>query len=236
MILKQFFDILESKWLKISSHLFVEKRNWGNHVWIIVEFNWKIFLIDPFINKNFSTPISKLEQSIQDRMKRIMPTANEVEDIESNDINSIIEKYSKNNEENYKVIVGSIENLVLFLNNIPNKSWYIWLNDKFLFDILKWHFSFRFFNNWILLSGCIFYEFDNKLDENELNKIPDNKLISYLFDHITYKTNKEYWERKIKVFSRERAYFSKKLKENSYRINFERRRKILLGNNKYHPK
>jgi hypothetical protein len=74
-------------------------------------------LIDPYINTNFLIPISDLEQDIQDRMKRIIPEVNK-----SNSINSIIKMYSESNENFFKVVIESNEDLVQFLNSIPNKS------------------------------------------------------------------------------------------------------------------
>jgi hypothetical protein len=58
-------------------------------------------------------------------------------------------------------------------------------------------------------------------------------LIYYLFSNITHKIDKKHGI--IKAFKSEKEYLVKKLSKNSDRINFGQLRKILLGNNEYHP-
>ena len=89
--------------------------------------------------------------------------------------------------------------------------------------------NFRITNNWIQILETFTYHFDHILNAEELDNISDDKLMDYLINHISYKTNKDSGKT-IKVFDFEKKYIKNTLSYFSDKIDYSYLRKVLSYN------
>ena len=229
LLFKEFFDKLEKAWLNISSYIYVEKTNWLNHVWLIVTFNWKNYLIDSDnIGKRPMESFENLWEKYFDRMRPLLDLHKE--DI-SEEITSIIKEYNGHDYNYYKVALKNENDLLELLESTPPEP----LSMVNVNNILKiggvlenilW-VNFKICNEWIILFNKIFYHFDHFFTEEELNNISDENLFITLINCISYKTKKDD-NKRIRVFDFEKKYLKRRLFYFSDKIDYKKLRKLLV--------
>lgn len=225
LLFKDFFDQLQELWLNVRNYLFMEYTG-GNHLWLVVVFQWKHYLVDSSINENFVIQsIDDLPGSIFDRMKCLEL------DYVNWDIRGKIINYKENKRsENmyYKVCFQTLEDLFKLITSITNEEWHLNISKKNnILDSLM-PIDFNINSERIVFSQKFWYCFDKKFDEKRLETVSDEDLLNEIINHISYKTEK-CKNVKIKVFDFEKKHLLSRLSYFANRINYSRLRKILVG-------
>lgn len=226
LFFKKLFDELEKRTnLWTTDYLFLERSDWLNHSWLVVTFNWRNYLVDSsFFNKKFMQPIDEMWK-YYNRMKSLNNFYRD--DISSDSIQKAKDEYIEHDYNYYKVKIQSSDELLSLLESIPQKVWSISRMYNILDNVL-W-INFKISNDWIQILETFTYHFDHILNAEELDNISDDKLMDYLFNHISYKTNKDSGKT-IKVFDFEKKYIKNTLSYFSDKIDYSSLRKVLSYN------
>lgn len=224
LLFKDFFDQLQDLWLKITNYFFMEYTGW-DHLWLVVVFQWKHYLVDFSISEKFIfQSIDNLSGSIFDRMKCL-----EKEDWDICGDKIINYKKNKDNENMYyKVCIQTVEELFKLITLITNEEWYLYVDkkDNILDTLLPVDFNIN--SERIIFSRRFWYYFDKNFDEESLRNISDEDLLKEMVNHISCKTEKGK-STKIKVFDFEKKYLLTRLSYFANRIDYSLLRKLLAG-------
>jgi len=224
LLFKDFFDQLQDLWLKITNYFFMEYTGW-NHLWLVVVFQWKHYLVDFSIDEKFVfQSIDDLSGSIFERMKWLKNDDGGVW------VDNIINyKENKSNENMYyKVCFQTIEELFELITSITNEEWHINIEKKdSILDVLL-PIDFNINSERIIFSQKFWYYFDKKFDEESLSNISDKDLLKEMVNNISYKKEKGK-NTIIKVFDFEKKHLLSRLSYFANRIDYSRLRKILAG-------
>lgn len=228
LLFKHILDELENRTkIWISNYLFIEKTDWLNHVWLVVSFNWKNYLLDSsFFNHRFIQGFDDLWEAYE----RMHELPNFHKDSSDKDTEAILLDYKNNNTNYSKVCINSSDDLIYIISSLTEDKWVLYANkntfdDWNIIDKLIWWISFEFFWNWILFSDFFFYYFNNDFNVENVDNLENENLLKELINNISYKIDAK-WNR-IWIFKFEKEYLIKRLLYFSDKIDYDYLRKIL---------